>query len=97
MPDSALYELISSDDPEMGFIATAADNVKPGITDRLRERGLVGDDEWVLALLAVHGDPPAVTANLAGPLVINLTDATARQLVLEDPEFPLQAPLAGPA
>lgn len=94
VPDTAFYELVSDDDPTMGFIATPADTVKPGTTDRLLERGLIADGEWVLAILAVHGEPPGVTANLAGPLIVDMDKATARQLVLEDPEFPLQAPVA---
>jgi flagellar assembly factor FliW len=96
VPDSALYEIVSMDDPAMGFIAAPADSVKPGATEVLRERGLVNEGEWVLAILAVHGEPPGVTANLAGPLVVDTKKATARQLVLEDPEFPLQAPVAEP-
>jgi flagellar assembly factor FliW len=94
VPDTALYEIVSNDDPTIGFIAAAVDNVKPGATDLLRERGLVAEGEWVLAILAVHGEPPAVTANLAGPLVIDMEKATARQLVIEDPDFPLQAPVS---
>ena len=61
---------------------------------RQPKRGLIAEGEWVLAILAVHGEPPAITANLAGPLVIDMATATARQLVLEDPEFPLQLPVA---
>jgi len=94
VPDTELYEILSDDDPAMGFIAASADTVKPGTTDRLRERGLIGEGEWVLAILAVHGEPPGITANLAGPLVIDMAKATARQLVIEDPEFPLQVPVA---
>jgi hypothetical protein len=94
VPDTTLYEIMSDDDPTIGFIAAAADNVKPGTTDRLRERGLIGEGEWVLAILAVHGEPPAITANLAGPLVVDMEKATARQLVIEDPEFPLQVPVS---
>ena len=94
VPETALYEMVSDDDPAIGFIAATADSVRPGSTDRLRERGLVGEEEWVLAILAVHGEPPAITANLAGPLVIDMQKATARQLVIEDPEFPLQAPVS---
>ena len=93
VPDTALYEIVSEDDPKIGFIAVPVDNVKPGTYDRLRDRGLIADGEWVLAILAVHGEPPAITANLAGPLVIDMANATARQLVVEDPEFPLQVPL----
>lgn len=94
VPDTELYEILSDDDPAIGFIAASADNVKPGTTDRLRERGLIAEGEWVLAILAVHGEPPAITANLAGPLVVDTQKATARQLVIEDPEFPLQAPVS---
>jgi flagellar assembly factor FliW len=94
VPDTALYEIVSSDDPTIGFIAAAVDSVKPGTTDILRERGLVAEGEWVLAILAVHGEPPGVTANLAGPLVIDMEKAIARQLIIEDPDFPLQAPVS---
>jgi len=94
VPDTTLYEIVSDEDPAIGFIATTADTVKPGATDKLRERGLITEGEWVLAILAVHGEPPGITANLAGPLVIDMEKATARQLVIEDPEFPLQVPVA---
>ncbi len=94
VPETALYEIVSSDDPTIGFIAASADNVKPGASGHLRALGLVNEGEWVLAILAVHGEPPAVTANLAGPLVIDMAKATARQLVVEDPDFPLQAPVS---
>ncbi len=93
VPDTALYEILSTDDESMGFIAAPVDRVKPGSSDRLRSLGLIAQGEWVLAILAVHGEPPSVTANLAGPLVIDVARATARQLVVEDPEFPLQAPV----
>jgi flagellar assembly factor FliW len=94
VPDSPLYELVSREDPAMGFIAAPADNIKAGTTEILRGRGLIEEGEWVLAILAVHGEPPAITANLAGPIVIDMDRAVARQLVLEDPEFPIQAPVA---
>jgi len=96
VPDSALYELASRDNPTFGVIAAVADRIKSGFTKKLRERGLINEGEWVLAILAVHGEPPAVTANLAGPLVLDMKNATARQLVLEDPEFRLQEPVVEP-
>jgi flagellar assembly factor FliW len=96
IPDSALYELTSGDDPEIGFIAATADSIRPGSSEALRARGLVEDGEWVLVILAVHGQPPSITANLAGPLVVDIANATARQIVIEDPDFPLQAPVAEP-
>ena len=96
VPDSVLFELVSSEDPTIGFIVAPAEQVKAGVTDLMRTRGLVSDKEWVLAILAVHGEPPLVTANLAGPIVVDLEKATARQLIVEDPEFPLQTPVSDP-
>jgi len=96
VPESTLYELVCVEDPAMGFILAPADDVKPGSTEGLKRRGLIEDGEWVLAILAVHGEPPAITANLAGPIVVDMAGATARQLVLEDPDFPLQAPVSEP-
>jgi flagellar assembly factor FliW len=45
-------------------------------------------------LLAVHGEPPKVTANLAGPLAIDFDGLCGRQLVLEDPGYGLREPIA---
>ena len=94
VPGTALFELLCQDDPDVGFIVATADNVRPGTSQRLRDRGLIAEGEWVLAILSIHGEPPSITANLAGPLVIDMEKASARQLVIEGPEFPLQAPLA---
>jgi flagellar assembly factor FliW len=93
--DTALFQLASLDDPDIGFVVARADDVRAGTADVLRERGLMTATDALLALLSIHGDPPVVTANLAGPVVVDLESATARQLVLEDPAFPLRAPLEG--
>ncbi len=94
IPDTELFELTSLDDPAMGFIAAKADGVRPGMTEALRQKQLISPDETLLVLLAVHGEPAAVTANLAGPVAIHPEQATARQLVLEDPDYPLREPVA---
>lgn len=93
-PDtSGLIELVSVDDPHVGFAAVGADAVLDGYTSTLVANGVAGRDAIVLVLLAVHGDPPVVTANLAGPLVV-APDGSARQPVLEGSAFPLRAPVA---
>lgn len=94
IPDTELFELVSLDDPAMGFVAARADGVRPGMTEALRARQLINDAETLIVLLAVHGEPATVTANLAGPVAIDAEGATARQLVLEDPEFSLREPVA---
>lgn len=88
----ALVELVCLDDRSFAAVAARLSVVAPEHLNRLVELGLVGSDDLVLVLLAAHGDPPAVTVNLAGPIVVEAT-GRARQLVVEDPAFPVRAPL----
>ena len=37
-------ELIDRDEPALGWLAAAADDVRAGITDRLRKSGRIGTD-----------------------------------------------------
>ena len=91
--DGPLLELVSADQPDFGFLVMAGEIVRPGLGALLVGRGLAAPDEDVLVLLSIHGDPPAVTANLAGPIVIAVDGRSARQLVVEDPSLPLRAPV----
>jgi flagellar assembly factor FliW len=93
--DTGLVELVSLDDPSFGFVAALGDDVREGMSGALQSRGVLHGEDRVLVFLSVHGDPPEVTANLAGPIVVS-PDGSAQQVVLEDPEFPLRAPV-GPA
>ncbi len=90
---SPIVELVPPDPSGLGFLAASLEEIRPGLRDRMVELGHATPDEIILVLLGVHGDPPTVTANLAGPIVIDPTDQTGRQLVLEGDEFPLRAPL----
>lgn len=92
-PESAIVELLAVDEPELGFFAARLEVVRPALRDRLLELGHARPEDEVLVLLAVHGMPPRVTANLAGPIVID-PDGIGRQLVLEGDEFPLREPVA---
>jgi hypothetical protein len=83
-------ELLAREEPGLGWLAAAAEDIRPGMTAILVGRGHIKDDEVLLVLLASHGDPVMVTANLAGPLTV-ASDGTTRQLVLEDPSFELRA------
>lgn len=87
-----LVELVSGEDASFGVVAASAEDLRPGMTAALVERGAVDGSEVLLVLLAVHGEPAVVTANLAGPIAVG-PDGAARQLVLEDPAFPLRVPL----
>jgi len=83
-------ELLDPEDPSLGWLAASAEDVRPGMSATLRATGRISADDVVLVLLASHGDPAVVTANLAGPLVV-APDGDTHQLVLEDPAFELRA------
>lgn len=83
-------DLIAREEPALGWLAASAEDIRPGMTDTLRAGGRIEPDEVLLVLLGTHGDPPEVTANLAGPLAVR-PDGTTRQLVLEDPTYELRA------
>jgi hypothetical protein len=85
-------ELLDPGDPALGWLAASAEDVRPGMTATLRATGRMGEDDVLLVLLASHGDPAVVTANLTGPLVVE-PDGRTRQLVLEDPAYELRARL----
>ena len=94
--DSGLVELISTAADGFDFIASPLNRVRPGLRERLVTQGDAGPSDLVLVLLAVHGEPAVVTANLAGPIVVDPAAGTGRQLVLEGDDFPLRAALSGP-
>jgi hypothetical protein len=85
-------ELVARDEPSLGWLAAAADDVRPGMTQALASSGRIAPDEALIVLLASHGEPAVVTANLAGPIAVSPT-GFARQLVLEDPAYELRARL----
>jgi flagellar assembly factor FliW len=51
------------------------------------------DDALILALVVLPEDPSRMTANLAGPLVVNVRTLQARQIVLNIDQFPLAYPI----
>ena len=51
------------------------------------------EDALVLALVVIPADPRQMTANLAGPLVVNTRTRVGRQIVLDTEAFPLKFPI----
>lgn len=54
------------------------------------------EDAMVLALVVVPENPRGMTANLAGPLVINAKTQVGLQVLLDANKYPLQYPVFGP-
>jgi flagellar assembly factor FliW len=50
-------------------------------------------DALILALVIIPADPTQMTANLAGPLVVNIKTLKARQIALNIDQFPLAYPV----
>jgi flagellar assembly factor FliW len=90
--EGPIVELVSVQEPAFGLLAIAGELVRPGLAALLVERDLAEAEEEILVVLSIHGDPPAVTANLAGPIVVS-TDGSARQLVVEDPSLSVRTPV----
>ena len=50
-------------------------------------------DALVLALLVIPADPTRMTANLAGPVLVNVRTLQARQVALNIDQYPLAYPV----
>jgi hypothetical protein len=83
-------ELLAHEVPGLGWLAASAEDIRPGMTEALRASGRIDPTDVLLVLLASHGEPAEVTANLAGPVVV-ASDGSAWQIVLEDPQYELRA------
>src|SRR5207302_11471132 len=67
------------------------------IADSDAEALELGDprDALVLVVLTVHDQPAAVTANLLGPLVVNVRSGRGRQLVLAASDYSVRYAVHG--
>ena len=98
--DSGLYSWLQSlDEPELAFLAVVPTPFFPAYEPVIPDEdcatiGLTDPgDAQVLCLVTVGED--AVTANLLGPVVLNVRTRMARQVVLTDSSLSTRAPIAG--
>ena len=96
--DSGLYSWLQSvDEPDLAFLAVVPAPFFPDYAPVIPDEdcasiGLTDpDDAQVLCLLTVGDD--AITANLLGPIVLNVRNRTARQVVLTDSSLSTKAPI----
>jgi flagellar assembly factor FliW len=99
-PGSPFHWLQSVDRPDLAFVIT-----DPLLFDPTYQLTL-GDNEanllqvtdprdvqiWVVVSIP-QGSPEGMTANFKAPLVINLKNRLAAQIILEDPRWSLRQPL----
>ena len=98
--DSGLYSWLQSlDEPELAFLTVVPSPFFPDYAPVIPDEdcatiGLTDpEDAQVLCLVTVDED--AVTANLLGPVVLNVRTRMARQVVLTDSSLSTRAPILG--
>ena len=98
--ESGVYSWLQSvDEPELAFLAVVPapffPDYEPVISDEDCDSiGLTDPADAQLLCLVTVGDD-AVTANLLGPVVLNVRTRLARQVVLTDSRLSTQAPITG--
>jgi flagellar assembly factor FliW len=59
-----------------------------------RDMDLLQEDEIAIVnLVSVRPDPTQTTVNLKAPIIVNLRNMQAKQIVLDDARFPIRMPL----
>ena len=92
----AIHLLRSLDDPTVALYAVDPFTIVPeyefevGEADGAAIELTDPSDAMVLVLLTIRESPPSVTANLLGPLVVNVKTGRGRQLVLASSEYSLR-------
>jgi flagellar assembly factor FliW len=103
-PDAAgpAIELLRSlDEPGVGLYVADPFAIMPEYEIELSDDESAGleladpGDALVLVVLTVRSDPASVTANLLGPLVVNVRTGRGRQLVLAESGYSAQHPIVG--
>lgn len=98
-PAGVLYALRSTATPGLRFVLADPEvffaDYRPSVAAiDVAALGVLDDERVVLLVIVTVSDGLAdATANLLAPIVISTVRGTAMQLVLEDPDLPLRAPL----
>ena len=97
--DGVLCQLRSLDDPSLRFLvmppAPFFPDYAPVVSDDVvADLGIISaDDVIVLLVLNAGTSLESTTANLLAPILINTATLRAAQIVLEDADLPIAAPL----
>ena len=88
--------LQSIDDPAVAFVVVNPRTIKSDYNPDVFERDLESleiesnDDIALLSLITVRSNPFRMTANLRAPILINAANRMASQVILDDPNYPIQ-------
>ncbi|WP_460772427.1 flagellar assembly protein FliW [Microbacterium sp. GXF7504] len=74
--------------------ATVMDGYAPVLTDEQAADLQLPSPDDAMVLVVVHPAAEGPSLNLMAPVVVNRTNGLAAQVILEDQDYPLRAPLA---
>lgn len=99
-PDIPFKWLQALDEPDLAFVITDPllfyPNYSPEIDEQeLQELHITGlEERGIIVIVTIpHGEPEKMTANLQGPIVVNLRSREAKQIILLNEEYPVRYPL----
>ncbi len=99
-PDVPFKWLQAVDDPDLVFVVIdpllfSSDYVRDIEEHNVRELNIAGtDDLCIIVIVTIPNElPELMTANLQGPLIVNLRTREAKQVVLLDERYPLRYPV----
>ena len=88
--------LESLEEPSISFVCIDVAAIKPDYEVPLDDEAAEvlalenPSEALVLALVVIPQDPRRMTANLAGPLIVNIKTLIGRQVILNPEKFPLK-------
>jgi flagellar assembly factor FliW len=94
--DTPFWWLQSVEEPAVAFVVINPQIVKPDYTPALSEDDLdfldirKNEDLALLAIVTIRSNPMLITANLRAPILINASTRMANQIILADPDIPIQ-------
>jgi len=94
--NTPLCWLQSIEDPALAFVVVNPRIIKPGYNPvvydgELEFLGIKNSEDIVLlVIVTVRSKPFRLTANLRAPILVNAGNRTANQVVLDEPDYPIQ-------
>jgi len=94
--NTPLWWLQSVDDPAIAFVVINPCIVKPDYSPVLpkEDRDLLeirsNEEIALLSIVTIRPQPLRVTANIRAPILINAANRMANQIVLDNPDYPIQ-------
>ena len=92
-----LFSLRAVDDTELRLYLvdprTVLSAYAPTLTDEQADGLALESPDDALILVVAHPSAEGVSVNLLAPVIVNQTTGAASQVILEDQDYPLRAPL----